>query len=110
MFDCVLPTRNARNGQALTSQGPLNIKNAQFKEDTGPLDPNCSCRVCKRYSRSYIRHLFTVGEYLAGQLITFHNIHFYLNMMQEVRGAISDGKFDEYHQKFYKSYKLGWKN
>ena len=110
MFDCVLPTRNARNGQALTSRGPLNIKNAQFKEDTGPLDPNCSCRVCKRYSRSYIRHLFTVGEYLAGQLITFHNIHFYLNMMREVRAAITDGRFDEYHQNFYKSYKLGWKN
>ena len=109
MFDCVLPTRNARNGQALTSRGPLNIKNQQFKEDTGPLDPKCSCRVCKRYSRSYIRHLFTVGEYLAGQLMTFHNIHFYLNMMREVRSSILQGRFDEYRENFYKSYQLGWK-
>lgn len=109
MFDCVLPTRNARNGQVITSRGPLNIKNQQFKEDQGPLDPDCSCKVCNRYSRSYMRHLYTVGEYLAGQAITYHNIHFYLNMMREVRAAILSNKFDEYYENFYKSYKLGWK-
>lgn len=110
MFDCVLPTRNARNGQVITSRGPLNIKNQQFKEDEGPLDPNCSCKVCRRYSRSYIRHLYNVGEYTAGQLITYHNIHFYLNMMREIRAAILSNKFDEYYEKFYKNYNLGWKN
>ena len=110
MFDCVLPTRNARNGQVITSRGPLNIKNQQFKEDQGPLDPDCSCKVCNRYSRSYMRHLYTVGEYLAGQAITYHNIHFYLNMMREVRAAILSNKFDEYYENFYKSYNLGWKN
>ena len=110
MFDCVLPTRNARNGQVITSRGPLNIKNQQFKEDQGPLDPDCSCKVCDRYSRSYMRHLYTVGEYLAGQAITYHNIHFYLNMMREVRAAILSNKFDEYYENFYKSYNLGWKN
>ena len=108
MFDCVLPTRNARNGQALTSRGPLNIKTSSSKKILR-LDPACSCRVCKNYSRSYIRHLYTVGEYLAGQLITFHNIHFYLNMMREVRESILQGRFDEYKENFYKSYKLGWK-
>ena len=104
MFDCVLPTRNARNGQVLTSKGPLNIKKERFKEDKLPLDPSCSCRTCKNYSRSYVRHLFTVGEYLAGQLITFHNLHFYLQMVKDARKAIIAGKFDEYYQEFYKSY------
>ena len=85
MFDCVLPTRNARNGQVLTSRGPINIKKEKFKEDTAPLDENCSCKVCQKYSRSYIRHLFNVGEYLGGALMTYHNIYFYLNMMREMR-------------------------
>jgi queuine tRNA-ribosyltransferase len=104
MFDCVLPTRNARNGQVLTRKGPLNIKKEKFKEDTLPLDPDCSCRTCQNYSRSYVRHLYTVGEYLAGQLITFHNLHFYLQMVKEARAAILAGTFDEYYQEFYKSY------
>lgn len=104
MFDCVLPTRNARNGQALTTYGPLNIKKARFLEDQQPLDPDCSCKVCARYSRSYIRHLFMVGEYLAGQLITFHNIHFYLRMVEESRKNIKSDSFDEYYQKFYNNY------
>lgn len=104
MFDCVLPTRNARNGQVLTRKGPLNIKKEKFKEDTLPLDPECSCRTCQNYSRSYVRHLFAVGEYLAGQLITFHNLHFYLQMVKEARANILAGTFDEYYQAFYKSY------
>lgn len=106
MFDCVLPTRNARNGQFLTHDGPLNIKKARFLEDPLPPDPKCSCRVCQKYSRSYIRHLFNVGEYLAGQLISFHNLYFYLNMVQEARTAIIEQRFDDYYQTFYKHYTL----
>jgi queuine tRNA-ribosyltransferase len=104
MFDCVLPTRNARNGQFLTRQGPLNIKKARFTEDAGAPDPTCGCRVCRRYSRAYVRHLFNVGEYLAGQLITFHNLYFYLQMVKEAREAILKGAFDEYYSKFYNDY------
>lgn len=104
MFDCVLPTRNARNGQFLTTHGPMNIKNARFITDQAAPDPECECKVCKRYSRSYIRHLFTVGEYLAGQLISYHNIHFYLKMTRQARKAIQEDRFDDYYQQFYKSY------
>ena len=104
MFDCVLPTRNARNGQFLTHDGPLNIKKARFLEDPLPPDPKCSCRVCQKYSRSYIRHLFNVGEYLAGQLISFHNLHFYLTMVKEARAAIIESRFDDYYQTFYNHY------
>lgn len=104
MFDCVLPTRNARNGQFLTSKGPLNIKKEMFKLDTRPPDENCNCHVCQNYSRSYIRHLFNVGEYLAGQLITYHNLYFYLNMVKEARAAIIEGTFDDYYSRFYNSY------
>jgi len=104
MFDCVLPTRNARNGQALTSMGPINLKNARFKEDQGPIDPNCTCSVCSRYSRAYIRHLVTIGEYLAGRLISYHNLAYYLNLVKEARQAILEDRFDEYRQGFYKNY------
>jgi queuine tRNA-ribosyltransferase len=104
MFDCVLPTRNARNGQVFTKAGPLNIKKARFARDTAPLDPHCSCKVCRRYSRAYLHHLFKVGEYLAGQLFTFHNINFYLEMTRQARAAILQGKFDEFFDSFYKSY------
>jgi queuine tRNA-ribosyltransferase len=104
MFDCVLPTRNARNGQFLTKHGPLNIKKQRFIEDPLPPDPECACPVCARYSRSYIRHLHNVGEYLAGQLITFHNLFFYLDMVRKAREAILQDKFDEYYKEFYKNY------
>ena len=104
MFDCVLPTRNARNGQFLTARGPLNIKKERFKEDPLPPDPECSCKVCKRYSRSYLRHLFNVGEYLAGQLITYHNLHFYLSMVKKARAAILEDRFDEFYSNFYNKY------
>ncbi len=104
MFDCVLPTRNARNGQFLTAQGPLNIKKARFLEDGLPPDPECSCQVCSRYTRSYIRHLFNVGEYLAGQLISYHNVHFYLRMVEDARNAILRGKFDDFYATFYNKY------
>jgi queuine tRNA-ribosyltransferase len=104
MFDCVLPTRNARNGQFLTTHGPLNIKKKRFIDDPLPPDTECDCKVCQRYSRSYIRHLFNVGEYLAGQLITYHNIHFYLKMVKNARKAILEDKFDDYYNEFYNLY------
>lgn len=110
MFDCVLPTRNARNGQFLTHHGPLNIKKEKFKEDKLPPDPRCDCRTCSDYSRAYIRHLYTVGEPLSGQLITYHNLYFYLKMVKEARLAIIEDRFDEYYLKFYKDYSLNeWK-
>ena len=110
MFDCVLPTRNARNGQFLTNGGPLNIKKERFKEDLLPPDPDCDCRVCKGYSRAYIRHLFTVGEYLAGQMISFHNLYFYKTLVNHAREAIMQQKFDDFYQSFYKEYSSNkWK-
>lgn len=104
MFDCVLPCRNARNGQAFSKYGPLNIKRAAFAQDTLPLDPDCSCSVCKRYSRAYLRHLYIVGEYLAGQLITHHNLHFYLQLMRQARHAILADKFEDFYMHFNKDY------
>ncbi|MCT4641040.1 MAG: tRNA guanosine(34) transglycosylase Tgt [Bacteriovoracaceae bacterium] len=104
MFDCVLPSRNARNGQFLTKHGPLNIKKRRFADDSLPPDPSCDCKVCQKYSRSYIRHLYTVGEYLAGQLITYHNLHFYLKMTREARQAIIEDRFDDYYKEFYNDY------
>ena len=89
MFDCVLPTRNARNGCLFTSQGRITIKNAAYAEDEGPLDPNCACLTCKRYSRAYLRHLFLSGEHLSAVLNTLHNLTFYLDMMQKMRHAIA---------------------
>lgn len=104
MFDCVLPTRNARNGQFLTKHGPLNIKNKRFQFDEGAPDPTCECKVCKNYSRSYIRHLHNVGEFLAGQLISFHNLHFYMNMVGEAREAIIANTFEAYYKEFEENY------
>jgi queuine tRNA-ribosyltransferase len=104
MFDCVLPTRNARNGQILTSKGPMNIKNQRYVDDDRPADLDCECRVCRRYSRAYLRHLVTVGEYTGAQLISFHNLHFYLDMVTKARNAILADKFDEFYSKFYKCY------
>ena len=89
MFDCVLPTRNARNGCLFTSQGRILIKNAAYAEDNGPLDPNCSCQTCRRYSRAYLRHLFLSGEHLSAVLNTLHNLTFYLDMMGKIRHAIA---------------------
>jgi len=104
MFDCVLPTRNARNGQFLTSKGPLNIKKERFREDKLAPDPDCSCKVCQTYTRSYVHHLFRVGEYLAGQMISYHNLHFYLDMTRRAREAIKADSFDEFYAKFYNDY------
>jgi queuine tRNA-ribosyltransferase len=88
MFDCVLPTRNARNGCLFTSQGRILIKNAIYAEDRGPLDPECSCPTCRRYSRAYLRHLFMSGEHLSAVYNTVHNLTFYLDMMRKIRESI----------------------
>jgi queuine tRNA-ribosyltransferase len=99
MFDCVMPTRNARNGCVFTSEGRLVIKNAQYARDDRPLDPVCECAVCRRYSRSYLRHLFVVGEMLAGILATQHNLYFYLDTMRKIRQAIQFGEYEAFRSR-----------
>lgn len=96
MFDCVLPTRNARNGSVFTSEGRLVIKSARYAHAQEPLDPTCSCQVCRRYSRGYIRHLFSANEILAATLATYHNVWFYLDTMRKVRQAIVSGGFGKF--------------
>ena len=103
MFDCIMPTRNARNGQLFTSQGRINIKNARYAEDDGPLDPICSCYTCRRHSRAYLRHLYLAGEMTAGALNTLHNLTFYLDTMGRIREAIQLGTFDSFRQEFLRS-------
>ncbi|MEJ5301571.1 MAG: tRNA guanosine(34) transglycosylase Tgt [Thermodesulforhabdaceae bacterium] len=101
MFDCVLPTRNARNGTLFTSWGKMNIKKQCYADDDRPVDPNCSCYTCKNFSRAYLRHLYVARELLSYRLNTIHNLHFYLSMMQEIRDAIEQGKFLEWRKAFY---------
>ena len=100
MFDCVLPTRNGRTGQAFTSRGKLNIKNAQFINDTRPLDESCGCSVCRRHSRAYLRHLYVTGEMLASILLTHHNLAFFLDTMRGVRQSIRSGDFPKFRREF----------
>ena len=104
MFDCVLPTRSGRNGQAFTWAGPLNIRNARFAEDTGPLDPRCTCPVCTTWSRAYLHHLVKAGEMLGAMLMTQHNIHFYQSLMQAIRDAIAAGQFAAFAADFRRDY------
>jgi queuine tRNA-ribosyltransferase len=101
MFDCVMPTRNARNGMLFTSFGRVNIKGAVYAEDLLPIDPACSCYVCRNYSRAYLRHLFRAGEILASRLNTWHNLHYYLSLMAEARKAIAEDRFAQFRQEFY---------
>jgi len=101
MFDCVMPTRNARNGMLFTSQGRLNIKRKQYEDDQGPIDPTCDCYVCRHYSRAYLRHLFRTGEILASMLNTHHNIAWYLNLMARMREAIRQDRFEAFRKEFY---------
>jgi queuine tRNA-ribosyltransferase len=96
MFDCVLPTRNARNGQALTWGGRVNLKQERHTRDQGPLDARCQCVVCRTYSRAYLRHLVRAGEILAGRLITQHNLSFYAALMGEARRAIREGRYQAF--------------
>jgi queuine tRNA-ribosyltransferase len=104
MFDCVLPTRNARNGQLFVKTGVINIKNARYAEDDGPLDPECGCPVCGRYSRAYLRHLFMAGEITSAALNTLHNLHFYLDTMRRIREAIVFGTFGSFRQDFLQTF------
>ena len=104
MFDCVLPTRIARHGMAMTSVGRVNIKNAKYERDFTALDPNCDCYTCRNYSRAYLRHLFKADEILSSMLMTNHNIHFLVNTMKNIRKSIEEDRFLEYKKEFYNSY------
>lgn len=95
LFDCVLPTRNARNGFLFTSQGPVVIKQSRYREDASPVDPNCDCSVCRNYSRAYLRHLFISGEMNSAILNTWHNVHFYLRWMEKIRESIATDTLEE---------------
>lgn len=107
MFDCVLPTRNARNGTLFTSRGKLVIKNEKYKYDTQPPDPGCSCYTCRYFSRAYLRHLFLSKEISSAILNTLHNLHFYLDFMSEIRYAIKQFKFRSFKENFLSLYKKG---
>jgi len=106
MFDCVLPTRNARNGQLFTDAGALNISNAKFRFDTDPVDSGCECYTCKNYSRAYLRHLYLSRELLAYRLNTIHNIYFYNHLMKRIRQAITEKKFNAFKKDFYQKRKV----
>ena len=105
MFDCVLPTRLARNGTAFTTAGTLNLKNAEFALDKKPIEENCSCPACQGFSRVYVRHLIKTEEILGLRLITLHNLHFYLNLMSQARAEIESGTFDSFRKTFVGGYK-----
>ncbi len=109
MFDCVMPTRNARNGSLWTSNGELKIRNAKYKKDLKPLDENCECYTCENFSRSYLHHLDRTRELLGCHLNTIHNTHYYLNLMQQMRDAITENKFSDFYQDFYKNFNFGIK-
>ncbi len=100
MFDCVMPTRNARNGQVFTSRGKLNIKNAKFARDERPLDEECNCAVCRRYSRAYLRHLYNCGEMSAATHCSSHNLAFYLDTMRQIRQSIALGEFVQFRARY----------
>jgi queuine tRNA-ribosyltransferase len=104
LFDCVLPTRNARNGQLLTRIGPLVIKNARYAEDLSPPDPSCGCYTCRHFSRAYLRHLYIAGEMSAATLNTIHNLYFYLDTMRGIREAIMFGTFEKLRQEFHRTF------
>ena len=105
MFDCVVPTRNGRNGQAFTSSGEMQLRNAPFKEDFGPIDPKCACPACRNYTRGYIRHLFNTDEILGLRLVSLHNIYFYAKLIQASRQAIREGRFSAFKKEFLAGYK-----
>jgi len=107
MFDCVLPTRNARNGAYFTRRGQLAIKQERFTHDFGPVDPECNCKVCRTYSRSYLRHIFKEQEILSSILASYHNLYFLNTMMKEIRVAIDEDRFEEYRKAFLEKYKSG---
>lgn len=106
MFDCVLQTRVARNGQALTSQGALTIRNAQYERDFSPIDPECDCYACQHFTRAYVRHLIKAKEILAGRLLSWHNLRFSLHLMEQMREAIAQDRFLDFKKEFYEKYGL----
>jgi queuine tRNA-ribosyltransferase len=107
MFDCVLPTRNARNGLAFTSTGRVVIKNADYAQDPGPLDRDCGCYTCRHFSRAYLRHLFVAREILAYRLLTLHNLYYYVNFMARMRQAVAAGEFAAFRREFYRKLQDG---
>ena len=104
MFDCVMPTRNARNGSLFTSRGRVSIKQAQYRDDPEPLDPDCTCNACRCYSRAYLRHLYVCGEILGMRLNTLHNLHFFLKLVEGARNAILNNRFGAYKKIFLALY------
>ena len=100
MFDCVLPTRNARNGWLYTRNGIIKLRNSQYRFDTSPPDPRCNCYTCAHFSRSYLHHLQRTNEMLGAHLNTVHNLHYYQQLMQEIRTAIENNQFEQFAQEF----------
>ena len=107
MFDCVLPTRNGRNGTVFTHEGRMNLKNLKYARDFTPMDPHCGCYACRNYTRAYIRHLHTAGEILAARLCSLHNVHFLVNLVAEARQAIIDGRFAQFRRNFMETFMDG---
>jgi queuine tRNA-ribosyltransferase len=107
MFDCVLPTRNARTGLVFTATGPYNYRNATAAEDSLPLDPDCDCYVCRRYSRAYLRHLYSVSEITAHRLASYHSVNFFIWMMRDIREAIAEDRFASFKAQFLAKYRSG---
>ncbi len=103
MFDCVMPTRNARNGWLFTRYGDIKIRNSKYKDDLRPLDPTCDCYACKHFTRAYLHHLQKVNEILGARLNTIHNLHYYLHLMQEMRDALDEDRFEQWREEFYKN-------
>ena len=99
-FDCVMPARNARHGRLFTWDGAINMKNAKYELDESPIDPNCDCPVCRRYSTAYIRHLFKAEEMLAMRLCVMHNLYFYNKLMKKIREAIDEGRFEAFRAEY----------
>ncbi len=104
MFDCVLPTRIARHGNAFTRTGKLNVKNAKYKEDFTPIEDTCDCYACKHYTKAYIRHLITADETFGARLLSIHNIRFLIRLMEEIRVSIENDSFEQYKEEFFKKY------
>jgi len=107
MFDCVMPTRNGRNGTAFTARGKLAVKNGAFREDFRPIEEGCGCAACRHYTRAYLRHLFNAGEVLGLRLVTYHNLHFYHRLMRRIRESIAAGTFEEFRRGFIGEYQHG---
>ena len=101
MMDCVLPSRSGRTGQAWTRRGQVNIKNARHADDPRPLDADCTCPACRGYSRAYLHHVFRAGEMISGMLLTWHNLHYYQELMAGLRGAIAEGRLDDFVADFH---------